>query len=332
MKKIHFIIAFVCFCFAVNAQLNLVPNNSFEIADTCLRPGGSPSYYAKYWFDVRNTPDFFSTCDTSGGIFSVPLNAFGYQCAANGNNYLGLLMIYPATLNPGSQEVAGCKLTDSLIKNTKYHFSYKINLSGGTGVAYAVKKFGFKLTTKKIPLIFPNTTSNDYIVNNSATFSSTVYLTDTLNWMNIKGSFIADSNYKYFNIGGFYDYANIDTIKTLSQPGQSSYYYLDDICISTDSNTCKINTQPNCIFTNIKTNSSKLEFSVNPNPCNEYFYIKGIKHSAHWKLINIEGDVIRSGNISENEYFKINDLPESVYVLHLYTDQGVLRKKIIVKH
>jgi hypothetical protein len=337
MKKISVIIFLFFFTFVLNAQQNLVPNHSFEVIDTCPGPGYSPSHYAKHWFDIRNSPDLFSVCDTSGGDYLVPNNSFGYQCPSNGSSYIGLYSFTSPSLNSCVNELAASKLKDSLIKNIKYYVSYKVVRSNGIPgfpMKYATSKQGMKLFTKKPTYV--TGFSNDNYVNNFSQINTSQVIIDTLNWTTIKTSFIADSNYKYLSIGSFHDYGNSDTTKVFNGSGiHSAYYYFDDICLSTDSLICNINIQSQCVtYTALKDHNknNNEEIYIHPNPCNESFYIKGVKHNSHWKLLSIDGDIMRSGNISENEYIIINDLPESVYVLQLYTDQGVLRKKIIVKH
>ncbi|MBL7920422.1 MAG: T9SS type A sorting domain-containing protein [Bacteroidia bacterium] len=338
-KTLCLFILFICILQFTKAQQNLVPNHSFEIKDTCpdnTYPD-SPAHFAKDWFEIRNSPDYFTVCNNINPNYNVPNNSFGFQCPANGSSYLGLYTFVSPTLNGCVNELAAAKLNDSLVKNTKYYISYKVVSSNGiTGfpMQYATSKQGMKLFTKKPTYV--NGFSNDNYVNNFSQIYTSLVISDTLNWTTTKASFIADSNYKYVSIGSFFNYGGSDTTKVYSGNGiHSAYYYFDDICLSTDSLTCNINVQSQCvIYTALNDYNRKNsgEVSVHPNPSNGYFYIKGIKNNLKWELLDIESNIIRSGNISKDEHIKINDLPESVYVLQLYTEEGVLRKKIIVKH
>src|SRR5207244_738006 len=57
----------------------------------------------------------------------------------------------------------------------------------------------------------------------------------------IQGSFVADSNFTYISIGNHFTDSLTDTVRT--QPLSNScsfnaYYYIDDVCVSSDSLTC----------------------------------------------------------------------------------------------
>lgn len=91
--------SFVLFSFFAKTQLNLVPNPSFEIYDTCPYNEFNPVYSgvdaicrAIPWFQ-HNSPnpyncggstDFFHACNGS-----VPLNIDGFQNARTGFGYAG---------------------------------------------------------------------------------------------------------------------------------------------------------------------------------------------------------------------------------------------------
>src|SRR5207253_1670664 len=78
---------------------------------------------------------------------------------------------------------------------------------------------------------------------NYATLYADSIIKDSINWTKISGSFIADSIYKYLIIGAFFDNAHLDTLNLPfdtngNSHNQVSYYYIDDVCVSTDSLTC----------------------------------------------------------------------------------------------
>lgn len=65
------------------------------------------------------------------------------------------------------------------------------------------------------------------LMSNSAHVYSDSLLNDTANWVQIKGSFIADSAYQYVVIGNFFDDFNTDTLNCSS----ASYAFIDMICV-----------------------------------------------------------------------------------------------------
>src|SRR5260221_14559404 len=70
---------------------------------------------------------------------------------------------------------------------------------------------------------------------NNATLYTNSIINDTVNWTMIFGSFIADSAYNYIILGNFFDNNHTDTLMITTGFFNASYYYLDDICVSTDS-------------------------------------------------------------------------------------------------
>ena len=319
------------FSYFTRAQINLVPNNSFEVIDTCPTPiyGSSPSQFSKYWFDIKNTPDYFTNCPGVNPAYQPPSNSFGYQCPANGGSYMGIYSF--AKINPGVQEVFSSRLNDSLIKNIKYYISFKAVLANINGVSayYATSKLGIKFFTKLPNHITTFTTSTDKYVNNFAHFYTNQIITDTLNWSKIKGSFISDSNYKYVAVGNFFSYINSDTTQ-INSGGGWAYYFIDDVCVSSDSNTCNIPNQTVCMSTAIHEISAEKFIYLAPNPCKEFFYVMGINETIPFKIYNSIGKTVKQGFLKEKEEIIINDLPPSVYFIELKNQNILITKKIII--
>src|ERR1700685_2222823 len=90
MKKI-LLFSFVLGVASLETQINLVPNPSFEIYDTCVTELGQMDR-ATGWVSVRATPDYFNMCDTIIDIIesaTIPSNYWGYQYPVSGNGYAG---------------------------------------------------------------------------------------------------------------------------------------------------------------------------------------------------------------------------------------------------
>jgi hypothetical protein len=88
IRFILFILIFLSSIHLCNAQMNLVPNPSFE--DTVMYPdAGAQVARARYWEIVTNTPDYFHSC-CPFPQFTVPQNTFGFQWPYNGAAYIGL--------------------------------------------------------------------------------------------------------------------------------------------------------------------------------------------------------------------------------------------------
>ena len=332
---------FFLFC-VVNgfAQQNLVPNHSFEIIDTCpnIIMGSSPSHYSKHWFDVKNTPDFFSACDQS--MYTPPHTSFGYQCPANGSNFMGIHCFVPAFGLKAAQEIFGCKLIDSTVKNTKYYVSLKVNIANDPNLIsyYGIGKIGVKFFTKKPSYISNTSTISDIDIytNNFAQVFSISQITDTLNWVTINGSFIADSNYQYIAIGNFFKYQNSDTIRI--NPGISPYLagvycFIDDVCVSTDSITCNIPIQNQCIvITSLGDNIKQEKNIVSPNPIiNDYFQILNLT-TGNIKLADINCKILLDKQYFENDKIDVTNLGNGVYYLFINDGNQTFKRKLIINH
>jgi hypothetical protein len=75
----------------------------------------------------------------------------------------------------------------------------------------------------------------DSTMSNDAHVFETNIITDSLGWTRISGTFIADSAYSIIAIGNFFADSVTDTLKFFTDFLDQSYYFLDDVCVSTDS-------------------------------------------------------------------------------------------------
>lgn len=254
MKK--FLLALtVAFTVTVAHGQNLVPNPSFEIHDTCPS-GPGEVFHATGWFQPSaGTSDYFN-CN-SIAIFQ------NSQKSRTGTASVGLFAAYPiALICPVCpymyREYVEIKLSDSLQIGVKYYLSFWVSLAEGSNLA-----------TDNIGAFFSNDTtkSNWYILNFTPQINNVSgnYLTTKTSWTKVSGSFVAIGGEKFITIGNFYDDANTDTIPVPGgwQPNtgdyHTGYYYIDDVCLSTDSSHCAQELGINNIY-------SSNTFIVYPNP------------------------------------------------------------------
>lgn len=121
MKKTFTLILFLLSQFSI-AQINLVPNPSFEDTVACPDAGGQFGNAAD-WHVAENTPDYFNRCCLLP-IFSVPDNTFSTRDAASGNAYCGF---YTYSTVAFYREKISVELIQPLIIGTKYYVSAKIS-------------------------------------------------------------------------------------------------------------------------------------------------------------------------------------------------------------
>lgn len=320
---------FLLFC-SVNyfAQQNLVPNHSFEILDSCPE-ALTEIVCAKYWEAYNATPDLFSPCyNGNANDGSVPKNTFGYMCPSNGQNYAGFASLVNIP-NSTYQEILGVKLNTTLTIGAQYFVSFKVALAGQGGNSYANTKIGLKFATKKFDYSFGTITTTSSIINNSATFYTNSLITDTTNWTTINGSFIADSNYTYLYLGNFFTNTNTSPV-LLYGNSSTAYYYLDDICVSTNSLTCNITTQTPCFgTTNIKKTLFNLNFNIYPNPTFDVIYLTDLNDQLlYYQIYNTFGDMIISDNKLRCD---ISQLNSGIYNLKINLINGESTVKKIIK-
>lgn len=321
MKKILkyfflFIIASVAKQSLVLAQ-NLVPNPSFEDTVACPISVDQVSD-AIGWSSYKSTPDYFNSCAAT--IATVPNNQFGYQQPYSGNAYCGFY-----TFNHSSfyREIIGGQLSSSLIIGQKYFVSFQVVL---TAVGQcATDRIGAKFST--VPFSF----SSPVPINNSAQVTAPVVITDTLDWTKVSGSFIADSAYDYIMLGNFFDDVNTDTAQITGYQYCTSYYFIDDVCISIDSLTCNPDKGES-----INEQDSDFSTRVFPNPVSNYLIIEN--NSAvgvhEVKLCNLFSQSIEFGfsTLSNNKYLlKFNNPSNGIYVLFIsYNNKKYVTEKIII--
>ncbi len=315
MKKVIQIISCFLFAGASFAQVNLVPNPSFE--DTLGCPQGYPDLdtKCKYWESFRITPDYINNCSAVCGYF----NQYGYQLPHSGQAYAGFNM-YQTTV-PNSSEHIAVQLNSPLIIGTKYFVSFYVSLAYNFSLTnIACNKIGALVTTYQYSdpngiLILPDT----------STLHTDLIVTDTLTWTRIFGSFTADSSYTYLILGNFFSDGFLDTINLPYQvASQIAYYYLDDVCLSTDSLFAQEYT-----WTGIEENKNEV-LLIYPNPADNYLIIKSEEVLlGEVYVLNVLGEVVFNCQ-NNNAEIKIDcsRWPSGIYFLKNKNSSV----KIIVHH
>ncbi len=85
------------------------------------------------------------------------------------------------------------------------------------------------------------------------------------------------------------------------------------------------------IITGIKDTKSNENISIYPNPAKNNISIKNIDRETTFKILNINGDIIIHGIISESNEINIEDLSKGIYLIELENENMVVVRKIIKK-
>jgi len=315
----------------VKAQ-NLVPNYSFEQYSQCPDNENQISYSIG-WKSYYATPDYFNICAT-GAIASIPYNWVGsYQPPLSGSSaYAGFFAYWSGVFSGGGsnlREHIGRQLLSPLVVGVKYFVSFKVSLAASTGANAncACNNIGIKFSTVPYDL-YADSSGSSPLVNNFAQIYDSTLISDTVNWTTISGSFIADSAYNYLIIANFFKDINTDTL--IIFPFQNycySYYYVDDICVSTNSFTC--------ITTGVNEIQLQDIVKIYPNPFSNSTTLK-FNDSLHFNsykvtLYDAMGKEIKNYEMKSSELkIERNGLPEDIYFLKILINNNSFFQKLLI--
>jgi len=332
MKNIKLIKIYFLFALAVILQIkevnaqNLVPNPSFEECSSCP-DDFSQTYYAIGWDININSADYFHKCVENENC-SIPINSCGYQYSTDTSceAYMGF---FARGFTDEGKEGIGCELGNPLTAGQKYFVSFKVSLADNyicglnkIGVIFTQHYYGYFMES-------PNP-----LINNYAHVFTEEIITDTSDWTTITGSFVADSSYTYLIIGHFFDDNNTSFLCFDSSPSGMSYYYLDDICVSTDSLYCA-----NFNFICNNTYSQEIlndQINIYPNPTKDYFNIEIQELNNigknYLELYDVYGSLVMEKHLPNlNNKVNVELLKPGVYLTKIYNNNKSTVKKLLIK-
>mgnify|MGYP001942363871 CR=1 FL=1 len=220
--KILFLVFFLAIFGKAKSQ-SIVPNPSFESYSGCPTSLSQISNAIPWLNGSTSSPDFFHAC-TSGNV-SVPYNFAGYQEAYAGDGYAGIIAFNSSTSTSTSttwKEYISAQLIDSLEEGDLCYFSFYVSLANNS--KYATANLGAYFSDS----ILVGCPGSFYALN---CFQPQIvennFITDTMGWTLISGSFIAEGGENYVTIGHFEDIVTYDSLLGGNTP--FSYYYIDEI-------------------------------------------------------------------------------------------------------
>ena len=190
------------------------------------------------------TPDYYNYCanffpgNPYPNYASIPYNCRGYQLPRTGDAYVGIAL-YALNYLPDSTnidlELTVVKLQQPLKANKCYYGEFYVNLANIGKIA--INRIGMSLsinTNTLVPFIFNNT------IQPQIQWDTTQCFTDTLNWVKISGSFVAQGGEEFLTIGNFRDGAhvkkqflntNFNTPCGITNPHSWTYLLIDDVAL-----------------------------------------------------------------------------------------------------
>lgn len=225
---------------------NLIPNPSFELVEACpyfpivlgFQDGSRPMHWEK-WLE---SPDYFNACvDTLTG---VPSNIFGTQDAYHGSAYIGMFTYDIGTFY---REYVGVQLVQPLEQGETYHLSFLVSAAEGTtspplalgtaqNVFWASNNIGLLFTMS--PNIWTGSLEPLFPPRNYAHLRADEVIADTASWIQVSGTFTADSAYQYMVIGNFFENDQTDTVHVTPGSSLGAYVYVDAVCVTTSLDGC----------------------------------------------------------------------------------------------
>lgn len=303
-------------------QTNLVPNPGFETYTNCPTSVSQINYTGNWLTPGAGTPDYFNSCftfTTSSTVnMDVPLNSAGYQMGSQGSEaYAGLQawQDQPTTY----REYIQTKLTTTLSAGQKYFVSVFVSMADS--MMCSTDDFGIFLSSFAPPQGGYNAINVTPQISNP----SGQFLNDNINWEKISGSFVAVGDEEYITIGNFKNDTNTDTLFAgLPCANNMSYYFIDDVCVSTDSMLC------NTITTVREFSKRSFEFFY-PNPTSGNITIN-LTQTATIRLIDKFGQtLVIKENFNENQ-LDLSNLSDGIYFIEMQSDNKTSFSKIIIRH
>jgi hypothetical protein len=316
--------------FGESQNSNLIKNSSFEkysIQIDCnggFDVAGVPSTYhiVDYW-NTYNSPDYFNAICSAGG-YNVPYNTFGNSDSKHGNAYAGL-GVYLAHPTLDLEEYIYQQLTSPLKQDSVYCLSFFVSYSDRAVIA--IKNIGASFSSS-----MHSTTSTGYINTVPQVVNNSGFLTDTINWVEIKGCFIAQGGELYLTIGNFNSNINTDTLHTkTTNPFPSggidiSYYYIDSVSLWQNNFPTKVNE-----FT------KEHSFNLYPNPNNGTMQFNySVTKKAEFIITDVTGRIVTTYILDETQrsiVIKEQELNAGVYFYTVKQNSHILKqaKFVIMK-
>ncbi len=223
---------FLLFTNSLICQTNLVINGDFETKTSCPISGFEINKVPPWTSPTDATPDYFNICSN---VVGVPNNVYGFQFAHSNNGYVGIAPFLLSPVDTVYREYIQGLLYEKLKPSTKYYMSCYINLADKPylySIFLAMNKFGIYFSNNQLFI----STRGPLPFTPQIVADTTIFYSDTLNWMKISGIYNASGGEQYLTIGNFSDNKHTDTMRIVKSnvlPIQSyiSYYYIDDVSL-----------------------------------------------------------------------------------------------------
>lgn len=250
MKRVIFLISTIMFTKLISAQGNLVPNPSFELNTACPTSNGQFDIVVDWKNPTGASPDYFHACGVPG-FTRVPDNFNGNQMAHSDSAYIGLV-----AYSDGYFEYIRIQLIDSLGQGKTFCIQYNVSLA---------ELSMYATVAPQAYLSQDSTFSSSWgELNYSPQLINWNIVSDTSNWIQISGEFIAQGGERYLTIGHFISPTNtiVDTVNVNPSASPCSYFYIDDVSVMEKLIANAGNDQTICAGDSVQIGSSNTQVQV----------------------------------------------------------------------
>jgi hypothetical protein len=319
--KVPFLLLFLLpFC-AIGQ--NLVPNPSFEDFTECPDSALELDIEGAYpWTSFRQTPDFFHPCDETGMMSSPNSISHGFGIPFHGVGKGGFIGVGGTFI----REILGVELNEQLIIGESYFVSfYLLRTFGGvfhSNCDCASNNIGLKFTTQSYSI------SETVPIDNFAHILHEEVLSDSTNWTEVSGWFVADSSYTHLAIGTFFtnEFITVENYNNYVDGLPKTYYFVDAVCVSTNPMDCDEH-RPVSI-----EEISPNNVLIFPNPANATIQIKSEQKITDLNIYDVTGKLLFKSNVSPiDKVLNISNLSKGLYVLVVQFENGTEQNVSFIK-
>ncbi|MHC1707932.1 MAG: T9SS type A sorting domain-containing protein [Bacteroidales bacterium] len=309
------------------SQTNLIRNYSFEDHTNCPY-ARNQIHFANYWYNPCNGgTDYFNACAFGISPFWTPLNGSEFQYPRTGVAHAAIYLFY----GNNYREYVGTTLEMPLVRDKIYTLRFYVNLANGSRLATdqlgaAVIKDSCICDHTSIPI--------QYLLNYQPQVCSPkgVVLADTLNWMEVSGSFKAEGGEKHLIIGNFFPYHQ----NNVQMVGDSNaypvcYYFIDDVFLSEADSVSSGFTEPVPMSIGMPT------ATVIPNPATarcQVSFATVTTDPLFFEMYTVTGQRVLSATIpggSLKHELDLSQLPPGLYTYGIHNHKGARHGKIVVQ-
>ena len=300
---------------------NLISNSSFEYYTNPIdcSAGGFDNYYYSpaphvldNWYGYQS-PDYFNSVCTVGW-YNVPHTVFGDSYAKLNNAYVGISVFQANNLE--YKEYIYQQLQSPLLFGQTYCLSFFV--SKADRKEYAIKNIGALLCNS-----LPAMVNNMYINAIPQVVNTNSFITDTTQWTQIQGCFMANGGEQYIVIGNFNSNINTDTLYTgtnnpIPNDPPYAYYFIDDITLY------------NQATVGSRESGKENGIEIHPNPANSILNIFDKQNQFKNSIIEITdylGQTVYVNSFSN--YIDISLFESGLYFLTLNDNLSEIKVKFI---